>query len=124
MDLTEILIGLTNTKKSPIVICDTDYRIVFMNDWAKKEYAPYGGEALIGQSLLTHCGFEGRTKVEMVIEWFKENNDKDSLFCYHKDESNTDVYLVAIRNKDRELIGFTGIYESRDPETIEGYVFD
>ena len=93
-------------------------------DWAKKEYAPYGGEALIGQSLLTHCGFEGRTKVEMVIEWFKENNDKDSLFCYHKDESNTDVYLVAIRNKDRELIGFTGIYESRDPETIEGYVFD
>ena len=120
----EILVGLINTKHSPIVVCDLDYRIIFMNTYANEKYESRGGEKLIGQLIGNYTSIEGMTKLDMIIEWFKENNDKDKVFCYHVDENNTEVYLVAIRNEKRELIGFSSMHECREPETMPGYVID
>lgn len=35
-----------------VTVCNTDFIIVYMNDVAIKEFEKYGGEGLIGQSLL------------------------------------------------------------------------
>lgn len=124
MDMTELFTGLMDAKETPIVICDLNYRILYMNKKAKEIYADKGGEKLIGQLLSNHSSIEAVSKVEMVIEYFKENDDKNRVFCYHDKMSNTDAYLVAIRNTEGRLIGFTGLYEDRTPDTSEPYYLD
>ncbi|HBB19630.1 MAG TPA: hypothetical protein DCZ62_04220 [Ruminococcus sp.] len=124
MELSIYLKGLINAKPAPVVICDLDYRIIFMNDFAKKAYEKYGGEALIGQLLYNHCGLEAKTKIDMIIEYFKENNDQNAIFGYHDDEKNADIYVVAIRDEDKKLIGFTSMHEYRTPDTSPEYQID
>lgn len=124
MELSVYLEGLINAKPSPVVICDLDYRIIFMNEFAKKSYKKYGGEKLIGQLLYNHCGLEAKTKIDMIIECFKENKDQNAIFGYHEDEDNTDIYIVAIRDSSRKLIGFTSIHENRTPDSSPEYQID
>ena len=124
MELYDYLLGLINAKPAPVVICDLNYRIIFMNDHAKKAYAKYGGENLMGQLLYNHCGLEAKTKIDMIIEWFKENKDRNSIFGYHDNEQNTDIYIVAIRDKNKDLIGFTSMHELRTPDSTPEYQLD
>ncbi|MBQ8960724.1 MAG: PAS domain-containing protein [Ruminococcus sp.] len=124
MELSTYLIGLIDSKPAPVVICDLDYRIIFMNAYAKTAYEKFGGEALIGQLLYNHCGLEAKTKIDMIIEYFKENKDQNYIFGYHEDKNNTDIYIVAIRDSNKELIGFTSMHESRTPDTSLEYYID
>ena len=116
--------GLINSKKSPIVICDTDYKIIFMNTSALKEYEKYGGKDMIGKHLTLFCSTETMSKVDMVIEWFKEDKANNRIFATHKKETNEDIYIIAIRDENESLIGFTSVYECRTPEKAEQYEMD
>ena len=124
MDISDILSGLIDTNPSPVVICDLDYRVIYMNKTAVKDYAKYGGADLVGKLITPFCGEEAMSKVNMVIEWFKESKDNNRVFGFHTDEKNTDVYLVAIRDKKGRLAAFTSIHECRTPETGESYKMD
>ncbi len=116
--------GLINSKQSPIVICDVDYRIIFMNTSAIEEYKRYGGKDMVGKHLTLFCNTETMTKVDMVIEWFKEEKVNNRIFAAHKKETNEDIYIVAIRDENENLIGFTSVYECRTPEKAEQYEMD
>ncbi len=116
--------GLINSKKSPIVICDIDYKIIFMNTSALKEYEKYGGKDMIGKHLTLFCSTETMSKVDMVIEWFKEDKANNRIFATHKKETNEDIYIIAIRDENESLIGFTSVYECRTPEKAEQYEMD
>ena len=124
MDITDILSGLIDTSPSPVVICDLNYRIIYMNRTAKIDYEKYGGADLVGKLIAPLCGEEAISKLNMVIEWFKESKDNNRVYAFHNKERNTDVYLVAIRNKSGELAAFTSIHECRTPETGESYSLD
>lgn len=116
--------GLINSKESPIVICDIDYKIIFMNTSALKEYEKYGGKDMIGKHLTLFCSTETMSKVDMVIEWFKEDKANNRIFATHKKETNEDIYIIAIRDENESLIGFTSVYECRTPEKAEQYEMD
>ena len=114
---------LIDTKPTPVVICDLEYRIVFMNTCAKQRYKKSNGEDLVGRKLHSFVDLETLTKIDMVVEWFKESKDNNKVFSQHT-ESNTDVYIIAIRDEDGELIGFTDIFEERDPDHGETFDLD
>lgn len=124
MDTLKLLEGLVNTKQSPIVICDIDYRIVFMNSFAAEKYKKYGGRDMVGKPLSLFCSTETMSKVNMVVEWFKEGRSNNIVFAAHKEETNEDFYVTAIRDENQNLIGFSSLYENRTPEQNEAYRMD
>lgn len=114
---------LIDTKPTPVVICDLEYRIVFMNTCAKQRYKKSNGEDIVGKKLHAFVDIETLSKIDMVVEWFKESKENNKVFSQHT-ESNTDVYIIAIRDIDGELIGFTDIFEERDPDHGETFDLD
>ena len=43
---------------------------------------------------------------------------------YHDDKENKDVYMIALRNEEGNLIGYYEKHEYRNPETQSPYQFD
>ena len=120
MDMTEFFKGIVDTEEDPIVICDLDYKIIYVNPSAI-EYYKKAGE-MMGKHLHTFLDEEMISKVTMTLEWFKEDEKNNHVFALHDDVNNHDMYMLAIRNAKKKLIGFYGRVESRNPDTSK--VFD
>ena len=58
----------------------------------------------------------------MCVEWFKEDKKNNKVFALHDKNNNMDMYILAIRNTNGELIGFYGRREDRTPD--QGKMFD
>ncbi len=56
---------------------------------------------------------EAQSKVDMVIEWFKEDVSHDCILAVRDKRNNTDIYMCAMRDENGELIGFCSRHRSR-----------
>ena len=120
MELTEFCKSYSETEEEPVTICDLDYRIIFINKAADIAYAKIGGYDIVGKSLNTYIDFETQSKINMVVEWFKESPENNCVFAC-KVKASVDGYVYALRNDDGELIGFCNKRKSRIPDTSEPY---
>ncbi|MBR0511140.1 MAG: hypothetical protein IJJ81_01025 [Ruminococcus sp.] len=120
MDLTDFFKGIVDSEEGPIVICNLDYRIVYVNPKADVYYEPV--KPLAGKLLATLMDEEMMSKVVMSVEWFKEDVKNNKVFALHDKVNNMDMYILAIRNSKNELIGFYGRREDRTPD--QGKEFD
>lgn len=108
----------------PIVFCDLDYRIVYMNRKAEEEYTATGARVAVGSSLRVCFDEESQSKIDMSVEWFKEGKANNKVFAFHKDEDNSDVYIKAVRDSEDRLIGFYNYIMPRSTETGKAYDLD
>ena len=120
IDLTDFFKGIVDSEEGPIVICNLDYRIVYVNPKADVYYEPV--KPLAGKLLATLMDEEMMSKVVMSVEWFKEDVKNNKVFALHDKVNNMDMYILSIRNSKNELIGFYGRREDRTPE--QGKEFD
>ncbi|MCD8336999.1 MAG: PAS domain-containing protein [Lachnospiraceae bacterium] len=113
--MNELLKAVVDADDAPIVICDTEHRIVYMNPTAVKRYEKRGGEKLIGQSIFDCHNTHSREVILSVVEKFKAAPDLNKVYTYTKDwgGEDSDVYMVALRNGSREFIGYYEKHESR-----------
>ncbi|MBO5525531.1 MAG: PAS domain-containing protein [Clostridia bacterium] len=119
----EIFKSVLEQDRSPIVICDLNHNIIYMNPTAIKQYGKYGGERLVGQSLLNCHNARSREMIEKVIAWFAESRENNMIFTSRNDKVNRDVYMVALRDGTGKLIGYYEKHEYRNAETAELYDF-
>ena len=124
MELVDFFRGVIETSKSPIVICDMDYRIVYINSEADAFFKKQNKNITTGTSVRIYFNEETMSKINMSIEWFKEDINNNKVFSYHIDEGNQDVYIRAIRDDKKNLIGFFNYHEFRDPENGKQYDVD
>lgn len=124
MELVDYFKGVIDTARSPIVICDLDYKIIYMNKSAVKIYQTRWKNDMYGTSI--HCYFdeEAFSQLDMSVEWFKEDKNNNRVFAFHDDNDNQDVYIRAIRDQNGDLIGFFNYHEFRDPEKGKEYDLD
>lgn len=115
--------SLLDQDRAPVVICDLAHTILYMNRAASRHYAKWGGEALIGRSLLGCHNAVSRESIAEVLAWFGERRENNMIFTSRNDGENKDVYMVALRDVDGRLIGYTEKHEYRDAETAELYDF-
>ncbi len=104
-----------------MVICNTEHEIIYMNPMAAERYAKRGGYNLIGKSLLECHNEDSNTKIKKVLEWFMKSPDNNRIFTFHNHKENKDVYMVALRNDRRELIGYYEKHEYRNAEIEKAY---
>ena len=75
----------------------------------------------LGEPIGTISVVEQNEKIDMVLSFFRESEDNNIIFTYHSDEENKDVYMVALRDDNRKLIGFYEKHEFRNRETMNPY---
>lgn len=110
--------------RAPIVLCDLSHKIVYMNRAAVKNYEKYGGEKLLGQSLLDCHNAKSCEMIEKVIEWFKKDKNNNIVYTFKNVKLNKDVYMVALRDGEEKLIGYYEKHEFRTAETMKKYDID
>ena len=122
IDLTDFFKGIVDSEEGPIVICNLDYRIVYVNPKADVYYEPV--KPLAGKLLATLMDEEMMSKVVMSVEWFKEEKKNNKVFALHDEKHNMDMYILAIRNTKGELLGFYGRREDRTPDSGKEFDLD
>ncbi len=116
--------SVLDTDRAPVVLCDTEHTIVYMNDAAIKKYADQGGTELIGKSLLDCHNPHSNEMINKVLDWFRQDISHNMIYTYRNEKENKDVYMVAIRGENYELIGYYEKHEFRNHETAKIYDFD
>ncbi len=110
--------------RAPIVLCDLSHKIVYMNPAAVKNYEKYGGEKLLGQSLLDCHSEKSRNMILKTVEWFKKDKNNNLVYTFKNVKLNKDIYMVALRDDEGELIGYYEKHEFRTDETMKKYDID
>lgn len=107
--------------RNPVVICDLQHTIVYMNPAAVANYAKRGGASLLGQSLLDCHNENSNRLIKEVVAWFEASTENNMIYTYKSEGKNKDEYMVALRDEEGKLIGYYEKHESRNPETAERY---
>lgn len=117
--MEEIFKSVLDQDRAAVVICDTSHTIIYMNPAAVKRYH----RDLTGASLLSCHNEKSNEMIQKIVDWFAESADHNMIYTYKNTKENKDVYMVALRNKAQELIGYYEKHEYRNPETASIYDF-
>ena len=124
MEIDKYLRAFVETDMNQIVICDTNHIIVYMNKVAIEKFSDLGGADLIGKSLMQYLGVETQSRIEAIVSWFSESPDNNWVYTYRNEASQTDMYAVALRDENGNLIGYYEKRRSTFPEAEELYHMD
>lgn len=116
MELNEFFKGIIDGNNKQIVICNLNHEIIYMNPAAVKQYEKRGGAALIGKSLLDCHNPHSKELIIKNVQAMKEDKSVNKIYEFHKtrDGANDDVYCVAIRDENGELIGYYEQFEDKN----------
>ncbi|MBO5313460.1 MAG: PAS domain-containing protein [Clostridia bacterium] len=115
--LSKLFKSVMEQDRAPIVICDINSTVVYMNPSAKKRY----GIDLTGRSIRECHPPKANEKIDRVLEWFLESRENNIVYTYRNDKENKDVYMVALRDEKGEMIGYYEKHEYRSAETSPLY---
>ena len=117
MHLNSFFKSIIDSDTAPVVICDLEHTVVYMNPASITCYKV----DIIGKSIKTCHNADSNAKIDRVVAWFKKCKDNNIVFTYHSEKENKDVYMVALRDGNGTLIGYYEKHEYRNKETAELY---
>ena len=123
MELSVFFKSVIDQDRAPVVLCNLDHIIIYMNPAAVRNYAKRGGEKLIGQSLLACHNPHSQELIQRTVAWFRESPEHNIIYEFHNEKDNRDVYTVALRDADGTLIGYYEKHEYRNPEAAKLFDF-
>ena len=121
MELTKYFKSIIHTDPCAVVICNVAHEIIYMNPAAIIRYEKRGGQALVGQSLLDCHNPQSIEKIKKVVLWFGESTNHNRIYTFYNEKENKDVYMVALRDEDKKLIGYYEKHAYRNRETAKKY---
>ena len=107
--------------RAAVVLCNLDHEIIYMNPAADRNYAKEGGHELLGKSLLNCHNPKSCEMIEKVVAWFAKDKANNLVYTFRNVKQNKDVYMVALRDDEGNLIGYYEKHEYRDIETMKLY---
>ena len=120
MNLASYYKSIADQDRAAIVICNLEHEIIYMNTAAVNYYSKWGGDKLIGRSLLDCHNEESRKKIFQVVDWFASDEEHNIVYTFYNEKQNKDVYMVALRDEGK-LIGYYEKHEYRNRETMGLY---
>lgn len=124
MELSSLFKAVLDADSMPVVLCDLEHTIVYMNPCAIERYAKRGGAALVGRSLLDCHNERSNILIKKVVEWFGESPEHNKVYTFYNEKEDKDVYMIALRDDSGSLIGYYEKHESRIHETAEKYAMN
>ena len=120
MELGAYFKSIIDQDRAAVVICSLDHKIIYMNPAAVLNYEKWGGDKLLGRSLLGCHNPKSGEKIQQVLDWFAADGSHNIVYTSHNEKQNKDVYMVALRDEG-ELIGYYEKHEYRNAETMKPY---
>ncbi len=120
-DINAYFKSVVHMDRAPVVLCDTEGTILYMNPAAVKRYASYGGEALVGRNISLCHNEHANLMLQRVLDWFLLSPDNNLVYTMVNEKENKDVYMAALRDDQGKLIGYYEKHEYRDHETMAMY---
>jgi DUF438 domain-containing protein len=115
MEVSNFFKAIIDTDTAPVVICNPEHIVVYMNPSSVRRYHV----DLTGKSIKDCHNAETGEKIERVVEWFKESKDNNIVFT--SKDSEKDIYMVALRDESGDLIGYYEKHEKRTRDTEDLY---
>lgn len=115
--------SIIDQDRCAVVICNLAHEIIYMNPAATARYEKRGGAALVGQSLLACHNAQSAEQIRKVLTWFGESAEHNIIYTSRNEKENKDIYMVALRDGEGQMIGYYEKHEYRDKETEELYHF-
>lgn len=115
--INKLLKSVLDQDLAPVIVCDMDDIIVYMNPSAIKHYH----RELTGSNVKDCHPPKANEMIDKVLAWFKEDTNNNIMYTYRNDKENKDVYMVALRDDDKNLIGYYEKHEYRNRETVGLY---
>ncbi len=119
--LLDLFRSVLEQDRAPIVLCDLEHTVVYLNPAAACHYTRYGGADLCGRSILDCHPAPARDKLLAVVAWFAESREHNMVYTFRNDVEQKDVYMVALRDQEGCLIGYYEKHECRAPESAGLY---
>jgi len=119
-DLFPYFRSILEQDEAPIVVCDLNNDIIYMNPATIEHYSDDSGEKLIGRCMFDCHKHASVEKIVKVVDWFSKSQDNNIVHTMHSERR--DVYMVALRDEDGRLIGYYEKHESRVPDDRPAYV--
>ncbi len=117
MLLNKLLKSVLEQDRAPVVICDLEHTIAYMNPVAIERYH----KDFTGENLKTCHNEKSNELIDKVIAWFSKSAENNIVYTYNNEKENKDVYMVALRDDDGTLIGYYEKHEYRTKETGKLY---
>lgn len=115
--LNKLFKSILNQDTAPVVVCDLNDIIRYMNPAAIEQYR----KDLTGKSIKDCHPPKANEMIDKVVSLFQESSDNNIIYTFRNDEQNKDVYMVALRDDDGTLIGYYEKHEFRDREVVGLY---
>ena len=119
--LNQMFKSVLDQERASVVLCNLEHEIVYMNPASQKNYAKWG--YLIGKNLLDCHNSDSQEKIKKVVAWFLESEANNMIHTFKNEKQNKDVYMVALRDENKKLIGYYEKHEFRNAETADVYDF-
>lgn len=91
---------------APVVVCDRNHTILYMNPAAAMAYEKQGGFALLGKNVLACHNPRSREAIEKILAWFGKDPANNCVHTAYLPAEALDLYMVALRAEDGTLIGY------------------
>ena len=56
-----------------------------------------------------------------ILEWFKADKSHNKVYTFRNEKENKDVYMIALRDDNGQLIGYYEKHEFLTHETAKTY---
>lgn len=110
--INKLMKSLIDQESVPVLLCDTECNVLYANPAADKEYR----REMTGKNIKDCHNENSNAKIQKIIDWLAESAENNKYFLYHNPKSNQDVYMVALRDENGNLIGF---YEKHAERTLD-----
>lgn len=119
MEISRFLKSVIDSDNAPVVICDLNHTIVYMNPAARARYQKHGD--IVGKSIFDCHNADSNEKMTRIVEWFMADKSHNKVYTFRNDKEVKDVYMIALRDDSGELIGYYEKHEYRTNETMKKY---
>ena len=121
MELSQFFKSIIDQDPMPVVICDLNNIIVYMNPAAVENYEDEGGEKLIGLLIFDCHSHASVEKIDRVVKWFAQSPDHNIMHTFYNEKKCKDGYMVALRDDGGNLIGYYEKHELRKRDETPFY---
>ncbi|MBQ7999655.1 MAG: PAS domain-containing protein [Ruminococcus sp.] len=120
MNISIFLKSVIDSDNAPVVICDLEHTVVYMNPASIERY----NANITGKSIKICHNAQSNQKIDRVLDWFKSSTKNNRVHTYYNDKENKDVYMIALRDESGELIGYYEKHEYRNADPLGLYVME
>ena len=117
METDKFLRSIIEQDTAKVVVCDLDNKVVYINKRAREAY----GDKILNKSIFDCHNKNSQELICKVVDWFKKSKENNIVHTFYNEKHNKDVYMVALRDENGELIGYYEKHEYRNRDFTPFY---